>query len=57
MQNTAALVNWATVIGLTVNNHKTKVMELLANNNWNDDVMFHGHIFEKVQRSGHYFMW
>lgn len=47
-QSTAALINGA--IGLNVNDNKTKVMELLRENNQVENVVIQGHTFEKVHQ-------
>ncbi|XP_050435085.1 uncharacterized protein LOC126842241 [Adelges cooleyi] len=47
-QSTVALINEAKTIGLNVNDNKTKVMELLPENNQVGNVVIQGRTFEKV---------
>lgn len=50
VQSTAALINEAKTIGLNLNDDKTKVMELLRENNQVKNVVIQGHTFEKVHQ-------
>ncbi|VVC24222.1 Hypothetical protein CINCED_3A017438 [Cinara cedri] len=49
-QSTTALISEAKTIGLNLNDNKTKVMELLPDNNQVDNVVVQEHTFEKVHQ-------
>ncbi|VVC31914.1 Reverse transcriptase domain [Cinara cedri] len=50
-QSTTTLINEAKTIGLNVNDNKTKVMELLPENNHVDNIVIQGHTFEKAEKA------